>query len=546
MNELKGETISLGKLFSAEFFFRVPEYQRPFSWEDDNFDDLINDLLSADKTQEYFLGTLVLQRKEGNNHDVVDGQQRLTSLNILLACIRDRVEKANFKDAVHDKILQKENVADGIPEKVRIEVKDRQIFHEIVITKGGTIGQKNEKGIPEPEWRYLRAVNIFQEKLNKIGQKELEELIQFISQKCVVIYLSTSTFDDAFKLFTIVNDRGKQLRRIDILKSVNIAPEIVASEAVRNRIAQEWEELEKDVGEATFENILHLIRLIVLKDKPQGDLLKEFENRIFRKGLIVKGEKFIDLVFSYVEQYKTIFDDKILHSDEPVKANKFRALIHIMNTEFKASEWRACLLFFANKFEGKLLFEFTLLLEKVYLAQWVKGTRKDERYADYSKLLFLIENAKNESEVLKSIQYDEDSVKAACDNVNIYGAGYCKYFLLRLELIASEHDVAKEFFAKSIEHVLPQTPKAGSDWEKMHDMKEIKDYVNTIGNLVLLSKGKNSAAKNYDFKAKKDKYLKSRVTDYPRSVQVLGYDVWDKDTISKRTQEVKNTILANF
>jgi uncharacterized protein with ParB-like and HNH nuclease domain len=184
MYELKGETINLGKLFSEEFFFRVPEYQRPFSWEDDNFDDLINDLLSADKTQEYFLGTVVLQRKDGNNHDVVDGQQRLISLNILLACIRDRVEKENFKEGVHDKILQKENVIDGIPEKVRLEVKDRKVFHEIVITKGGTLGEKKEKGIPEPEWRYLRAVNIFQEKLNKIGQKGLEELIQFISQKC--------------------------------------------------------------------------------------------------------------------------------------------------------------------------------------------------------------------------------------------------------------------------------------------------------------------------------------------------------------------------
>jgi uncharacterized protein with ParB-like and HNH nuclease domain len=108
MNTLKGETINIGKLFSKEFFFRIPEYQRPFSWEDDHFEDLINDLIEADRNQEYFLGTLVLQQKDKhNNHDVVDGQQRLTSLNILLACLRDRVEKREFKDAIHDKLLQK-------------------------------------------------------------------------------------------------------------------------------------------------------------------------------------------------------------------------------------------------------------------------------------------------------------------------------------------------------------------------------------------------------------------------------------------------------
>lgn len=94
MNELKGETINISKLFSEDFFFRVPEYQRPFSWEDENFEDLVNDLIDADRAQEYFLGTIVLQRKDNNNnYDIVDGQQRLTAISILLACIRDRLCK---------------------------------------------------------------------------------------------------------------------------------------------------------------------------------------------------------------------------------------------------------------------------------------------------------------------------------------------------------------------------------------------------------------------------------------------------------------------
>src|SRR5690606_16892299 len=125
---------------------------------------------------------------------------------------------------------------------------------------------------------------IFRSKIASLGEEEIQDLITFINQKCVVIYLATSSFDDAFRLFTIVNDRGKQLRRIDILKSLNIAPEIVTRETVRNRIAQRWEELEKELGEATFESIFHFVRLILLKDKPQGDLLKEFEHRIFDRG----------------------------------------------------------------------------------------------------------------------------------------------------------------------------------------------------------------------------------------------------------------------
>ena len=125
MKNLDGKTIPIGTLLSQQFFFRVPEYQRPFSWDTDNFDDLIDDVVSASKDQDYFLGTVVLHHREDKGHyDVVDGQQRLTSFLILFACLRDLVENKDFKTALQTKILQQKNVVDGIPEKVRLEVKD--------------------------------------------------------------------------------------------------------------------------------------------------------------------------------------------------------------------------------------------------------------------------------------------------------------------------------------------------------------------------------------------------------------------------------------
>ncbi len=109
--------------------------------------------------------------------------------------------------------------------------------------------------------------------------------------------------------------------------------------------------------------------------------------------------------------------------------------------------------------------------------------------------------------------------------------------------MASEHDASVDYSAKSIEHVLPQTPKKGSDWENWNDINEIDEYVNSVGNLVLLSKGKNSSAKNYNFDTKKEKYLSPRVTSYPRSVEVLKEKEWGKVVINARTNKVKNTIL---
>jgi hypothetical protein len=547
MKKLDGRTISIGEILSLDWFFRIPEYQRPFSWETDNFEDLIDDLTSADPNTEYFLGTVVLHNRGDEGYrDVVDGQQRLTSILILLACLRDRVENAQFKSGLQKKIKQEEDVVDGIPERDRLEVKDSEVFKKLVVTQNGTIDAKSKSGLPEPEWRYHEAVSVFAEKLDQYQQSDLEKLIQFIGQRCVLIYLSTDTFDDAFRLFTIVNDRGKQLRRIDVLKAINISPDVISSEVKRHRIAKQWEDVEKNLGESAFESIFHLVRLILLKDKPQADVLKEFEDRIFPKGLVSKGEAFSNLIFDYARLYDKIFVSRSIVPPENPAYKKYRALIHIMDNHFKASEWRACVLKYAFNFGSDGLFEFCSIIEKVFLEHWVQGIRKDERYSTYANILGVLDNEKNAEQARSNIYIDTEPIVEATQNNNLYGAGYCKYFLLRLELSTAELDSIRELDANSIEHVLPQNPDSTGYWAKNHKIEDIDSYVNTIGNLVLLSRGKNSSASNLDFDKKKDKYLKNRVSDYPRSIQVLGYEDWLRSTIQDRTEEAKSLIIRSL
>jgi hypothetical protein len=542
MEKLDANTRQIGLLLSQDSFFRVPEYQRPFSWDEDNFTDLIDDLIQADREQEYFLGTIVLH-KLPTHFDVVDGQQRLTSLLLLLACLRDVITNSDYKRDIQDKILQRKNVVDEIPQRERVEVKDRQSFNKIVIAEGGTLIDVDPSSRPEPDRRYIQAINVFRSKLNNLTQPELEKLVTFINKQCVVISLATTGFEEAFRLFTIVNDRGKQLRRIDILKAMNIDPKIVTSPTVRNKLAQDWEETEKQLGEGIFESVFYLIRLILLQDKPQKDLLSEFDKRIFGAGKLKRGEPFFELVFSYSKLYAAIFIDKDYVPETAPEHRRFRALIHIMDTEFEASEWRACIVFFAHRYGPNLLYQLCLKVEKVYLAQWVAGVRKDERFKDYQTILSSIEKSKKPQEVLSSIKFDEEAIKEAVGRPDVYNVGFGKYLLLRLELATTEHDQVREFDAKSVEHVLPQNPAEGSDWLKKHDPLALKEYVNSIGNLVLLSKSKNSSAKNLDFADKKAKYLQSRVTDYPRSVQVLAYPEWTKEVIADRTQNAQELIL---
>ena len=148
-------TIASGKIYMKEVFqkwFKIPDYQRPYVWGSDQISDLLDDISFAqqqNKDSEYFLGSIVLQRREikTNNgeyieNDLLDGQQRLITLLLLTAVIRDLSTKEKRINTCQESIYQQANPDDNIPERLRIvfaireEVKD--FINEYVKTKKGT------------------------------------------------------------------------------------------------------------------------------------------------------------------------------------------------------------------------------------------------------------------------------------------------------------------------------------------------------------------------------------------------------------------------
>ncbi|MFD6104653.1 DUF262 domain-containing protein, partial [Nocardia salmonicida] len=202
MAKLESKTVSVGKLFSQDYFFRIPEYQRPFSWDADNVRDLIGDLLAASRESDYFLGTLVMHSTSTNSYDIVDGQQRLTALCILFACIRDLHSVRTERDLhaeIQDKILQPKKLLDGVDARPRLTVRDQSIFNAMVIADGGTETYFPSGKTSPVEARYLEAAKIFRTQLADLDAAEVGAFVGFVSQKCVVIFLAATDFEDAFK-----------------------------------------------------------------------------------------------------------------------------------------------------------------------------------------------------------------------------------------------------------------------------------------------------------------------------------------------------------
>jgi hypothetical protein len=545
MTNLDSKSTKVGDLFSQDFFFEIPNYQRPFSWEEDQLSDLVDDLVSADRSSDYFLGTLVLHEVEGRTFAVVDGQQRLTALSILLACLRDLLEDTQTANELQQMLVQPERKLQGISARSRLTVRDSTPFEAIVSTREGTQSLKPaDVSTTSVELRYREAVSTFRKVLTPRGQDDLLSLASFITQHVVVIFLAASTFDDAFRLFTVVNDRGMQLRRIDVLKADNLSPDVIKDDNKREEYARKWEDLEETLGAANFESLFHAMRLIYVQEKPESDLLYEFQKRIYGKpNRPTAGTAFIDTLVEYVALYESLFltRDYLTGSGEEAK---YKTLVYSMVKEFRASEWRACVLAYAKKFGKTGVFQFILEIEKIYVAHWVIGMRKDERYASYTEILKSIETSKNGDDVSGKIKVDIAPVQAACRRANFYGAGFAKYLLTRAEIQATDLDAPRQFDPKSVEHVLPQKPKSGSQWFKDFTTLEREELVHSVGNLVLLSKAKNSSAQNKDFADKKVSYLQPKVSDYPRSLSVVGEVKWTPDTIRERTNYFANSVLA--
>ncbi len=548
MSEIIGKKVALFQLFNNEFFFRIPEYQRPYSWETENCEQLFDDIFESSRDNEYFLGTLVLQNVKGvgtgTKYDIIDGQQRITTLQILIACLRDAVDSEAYKKPIQEQIYQPENPVSGVPELVRLEVKEKIFFKNHVQEKGST--HINDIDVSNDQQENLsNAIKLFHRKLTDLAQTEIEALISHISQKCIVIYVSTKNFDDAYRLFTIINDRGMQLRRIDILKANNIDPSVIANRQTRVEYSKIWEDMEDELGSDDFEKLFYILRTIEIKEKAKEDILKEFENLIFKKGKIKKGKKFIEYVKKYQEIFKDlILDMTILEGSADIK-NQFNNLLSVMNGYLKGNDWIPPILYYYKKYNKEKIFDFLLKLEMKYSSAWLLGQTKDKRLIDMCSILKVIASSKKVTDVLNSneIEYDKKEVKNVLKQTNFYKRGYAKYILVKLEYLSCENNVQRTFGATSIEHVLPQNPKPSSDWAISFDDDDRDEWTNNIANLVLLSKRKNASASNYEFKKKKEKYFKGKITDLPRSLEVLKYKEWTPEILKERKKDILKKLV---
>jgi uncharacterized protein with ParB-like and HNH nuclease domain len=250
------------KIFSDDFVFHIPGYQRPYAWTTEQAGELFDDLWGfiSDRDEEvgdmppYFLGSIVLIKPtEGPRCEVVDGQQRLTTLTIFLSALRSLVEP-DLQGQITKFIYEAGSMFAGTKDAFRVSLRprDSEFFQDFVQRKGGIESLlTNTAKLSDAQSNIRENAKLLYGKLEQLSGEERLRLAQFIIRRCYLVVVATPDLDSAFRIFAVLNSRGLDLAATDILKA-ELVGQIDSSE--QQAYTKLWEDLEEDLGREAFGN----------------------------------------------------------------------------------------------------------------------------------------------------------------------------------------------------------------------------------------------------------------------------------------------------
>ncbi len=549
--KIHGSEQTINKVYSDDFAFEIPHYQRPYSWTLEQAGELLDDLLGSLGAEErpiedvppYFLGCIVLIKQEnGPDAKVVDGQQRLTTLTVLLAVLRQCIEDKPSADDLTPFLYAKGNRMLGTSNRYRLLVRerDRAFFQEHVQEPGGLakLVKIDVKRLESISQLNLWANSVFLlARVQKLPDATRQRLAMYLLSRCVLVVVSSPDLDSAYRIFSILNNRGLDLSHSDILKAEVIGK---LPAAISEDYSEKWEEAENALGVEGFKDLFAHIRMIYRKQKMRETVLKEFRDYVVPHHA---AKELIDgVILPLADAYQDIKGSTFESSRRAEEINSLFRWLNLIDN----FDWIPPALQYlkAHRDEPDELFRFFTDLER--LAAYMMICRVDitRRIERYGRVLSAMSDGVDLYAPTSPLQLSAEERGAALEVLDgdLYQIKYVpKYVLLRLDALLSDGEAKYNLEVVSIEHVLPQTPAADSEWcSNFPDPTQRETTVHRLGNLVLLSHRKNSSAQNYDFDKKKGKYFlgKGKVSPFALTTQVLHEKAWTPDVVERRQKDL--------
>lgn len=528
------EAKTIMKIFGdADSYYQIPDYQRPYRWNDEQIEELWDDIYSAMKSNDesYFLGPMILIRTKDEYFEVVDGQQRLTTLTILFCVLRDLYFKEDRRIVNTIKSL--------VDTKYRLrlitQLNYQNDFEQEIL--GGIKFPQNKLSKKQREKnKFINAALIFRDKLKEIEGKgeQITELVDYILNKVIMITITCSKKSFAIKLFQVLNTRGLDLTNTDLIKSYLYGR---LDDAKRQQFVSTWREMEtisKQIEE-DLEDLFTCYEYYLLAQNPKHSLYDELTStKQFKEK---DPNEVIYHVKTFIDNFSEIsrLESKLIFS-----------FWYLPNQVF----WKSILT--TAKKEGFDDFEgLCKELRKFYYCYWIAGYTTSKIKQLSFNLIGWIKEKKKLDEIKKEIdrKMTEDNVfKWMKENLqnDAYGSSWLKPLLTLIEY--EQTDNSKISFIKldrklHVDHILPEKWLKKEEWKEMWNEKQAKEWLHKIGNLTLLSGKKNIAQQNDPPIKKAEMYKKGHggTTAFEISqeiIEILETGTWTEDNVKDRQEGI--------
>lgn len=542
--------MSFGELLAGNNSYSVPNFQRNYSWTETEVDQLWQDITETldEGRSEHFIGSIVVNNSKKPELILIDGQQRLSTISILMCVLRDIAKEKGdnqLAQAISEKYLGSLNLRTRKTEpKLVLNEKNNYFYQEHIVESKGfdSLCQLAKKRDLEKSKKiiidaYLRLYNHIQERLKKaidLGEI-LIQLEECVRDKLVCIVIAVADEANSYLIFETLNDRGLDLSVANLLKNYLFSKasdriQEVQSKWVEINLLADRFELTKFIRHywlSSYESVTekNLYRKIATKLKTSSDVFS-FLNQL-REAAQVYG--------ALENSQNDIWDSY----DVSVKYDIERLNI------FKVSQCYSVLLAAKEKLPDEL---FPKVLRMIVILSFrysvICGYTPAKLESAYSKTVKYIREQKPKTakaifEQLKEV-YPKDTEFANSFAEKTLGANNSRLARYILSELNSYYMGSKELVANpngmelNLEHILPQSPK--DSWLVEFSNIAPTQYIYRVGNMTLLDSSVNRKLGNGSFREKCSKAYEGSMLKITK--EILDYPVWGPKQIEERQKKM--------
>ena len=536
------------------FLFEIHPPQRRFKWKKRQIEQLAKDIISAvnDNRDSYFLGTLLLAPLDGGRFSVIDGQQRITTLSILLAVLRDyckQFDDFTVRAGRIQSLISRVDI-DGNPTGslvVKLQDKDNLIYRDLVEEYGSTSVKFSHKGeLPDAVAKLKDCID------EHIGQSDrqrrLRDLSDYVLNKIKLLPIEVRNQAEGYLVFDTTNTRGLRLSPSEDLKA-RLATIAREDTALSNELIRRWDEAATKLENATasldaMDDYLHAIWSSIAGHTPKRSL-ERIATKLTDPGKLTEFVKDLQL---FCESYLAVVapDGHSSLSEDLKDLNH----LNIQSHSFLMMAHR----FYPNRFKEAVDLVLSLQMRNVTLGP-DQANVYEKRWPNWAMDVRNKEINKAFAE-MRNLLVADDEFELAMAKAVVPSTAIVRHILRRLDpvstsgsgLLPSEVDV-EHIFPKAVIDQLKKdktlSPRSKTwiqefgyqipdgDLEKQDLLNRLEPFLNRLGNQALLNNVKNRGVKNKSFKSKKEFY-ESQALAWTKGL--LEYDTWGENQIAARQE----------